>query len=232
MTGQDEDRALDDVDTPETALPPVVGNWLHFDVQTACAGDMLCAALLNLGVSSAILRDGLARVGLHPAVGPRLTQTKRNGVAGLHLCFVKRDGHAVDGGVLDPPSAFVPPKDHPRGRHRLRQPTLRTRTALQVAEAGVEQETERETAEVITLHHGQPSAEVGAPAPDDVMRWLDGQAATGEALERRLAQGRLSPIAAAISRKALRRLLDGLAQVQGIARRGGARRARRRRRPL
>lgn len=195
------------------------GLWLHLDVQTGCAGDMLCASLLSLGLKPGILRDGLAKVGLHPAVGPKLTTTKRNGVVALHLTFVDRHGEALEGGPVDPPSRFLPTPH--RGGRRALQPKFRGRTNDVVAEAGIEQETDADHAEVLTL---RPDDEAPAPldeqhpAPSDVTRWLAGEPATGAALEARLREGRLSPIAAALSRKALRRLLDSLAAVQGVER--------------
>lgn len=195
------------------------GRWLHLDVQTGCAGDMLCAALLSLGLKPGALRDGLAKVGLHPAVGPKLTTTKRNGVVALHLSFVDRHGAALEGGPADPPSSFYPVQHRP-ARRALR-PKFRGRTHEVVAEAGIEQETEADHAEVHTL---RPEEDTPAPldeqhpAPSDVTRWLAGEKASGAELEARLREGRLSPIAAALSRKALRRLLDGLAAVQGVPR--------------
>lgn len=215
-----------DLSDPDTSLRPGLepGGWLHLDVSFGCAGDMLCAALLDLGVEERVLREALVAAGLF-AVGPRVARDRRGGIAGTHLTFVDEDGRPLQGGAEGPLRVRRPPPSR-RARARTFAPhpdarpkESKRRAGLALDEAGTRVEDEaRDEAENLPRIGGEVvTPEEGAAKQkerDPVRAWLLGERAKARALLARIEAGRLSPLCRAVAHKALRRALEALAKVR------------------
>lgn len=220
-----------EMDDPGGPLGPGLepGGWLHLDVSWGCAGDMLSAALLDLGVDEAVLRRGLLDAGLG-AVGPRVVRDHRGPLAGLHLSFADGAGLAVDA-VHDAPRLRTKPAST-RGRGRPRAPHLhpgkpeeedkRAGVALdeegpRLAEAEARDEEGEEPRPIGGQIVGPEGERERRPGRDPIEVWLAGERAVAEALLGLVLRSRLAPIAKALASKALRRALEGLARTEGVA---------------
>lgn len=108
-------------------------DWAYLDLPTGVAGDMLLAALLDLGVPEAVLLDPLRALGLGEAFRVSVEAARSAGLRGMR--------------VTVQPLEALPPQRHWRQLHPLlqaapwpeplRQRVLATFTALAEAEAAV-----------------------------------------------------------------------------------------------
>ena len=65
--------------------PPFHGRPLHIDCPTGVAGDMLLAALLDLGVPEAVIETALADLGLAGLYQLRSEESRSSGLRGLRI---------------------------------------------------------------------------------------------------------------------------------------------------
>jgi len=109
------------------------GSALHIDCPTGLAGDMLLAALLDLGVPMAVVEASLARIGLEGLVRLDLREERSGGLRGRRL--------TVTGLESDPPHRHwgeIQARIQQSTLHPdLRQTVLAVFTALAEAEATV-----------------------------------------------------------------------------------------------
>ena len=69
----------------ETAVTPPPGHWAYLDLPTGVAGDMLLAALFDLGLPEAVVLEPLAALGLADAFCLELQEARSAGLRGRRL---------------------------------------------------------------------------------------------------------------------------------------------------
>ena len=172
------------------------GGWLHLDVAMGASGDMLCAALLDLGVHERVLREALHDAGLFE-LGVRRETSTRGGLKGVRLDFT------YDDDSLEDAPRRTRAKRHQR--HKTRAPKRAVRR-------------ERSAAEVEQFADDAPETPVDEPKqtpPTEVERWLAGDRVRASELVAFLETAKLAPVVRALARKAARRMFETLFALTG-----------------
>lgn len=202
------------------------GGWLHLDVSLGCAGNMLVAALVDLGLPLGLIREGLTQVGLG-ALEPVCTRSHRGPLGGLHLSFLDPSGYPLE------PTRRLPTVDQrastvPR-RRRARTPHRPQNATPDVPAVPVAMPVPRTMDDEDGTPACSPVAPAGAPShqrPEGARRrrppsWvesaLDHQRVVARELLHWVRGSDLGPWPKAIADKTLRRMLEARAHIGGIS---------------
>ena len=212
---------------PKPDLAP--GGWLHFDVSFGCAGNMLVAALLDLGLPVEKLREGLRDAGLG-ALDARVQSDRRHGVGGLHLDFVDESGHPIDGAFQVEhgrnKKASTRGRRHPTPHLARPDKTDPSKTGAAAPQAapipGSAPEVATGAPTFAPPMEGQndgntsPAMETNTVVPDPITTWLESTEVSAADVTAFLRKSRMQPLAKAMCQKALRRALSALSHVKRV----------------
>lgn len=207
------------------------GGWLHFDVSFGCAGNMLVASLLDLGLPVERLRESLREAGLG-ILEARVQADQRSGVGGLYVDFVDETGHPIDGPPFtEPPRSKIVStrgRRHPAphlARPAKSDPQILGTEGLQVAPipnaTGPVASPAQHAAPPMQGKNDSetvPAAAAKDMSPTDlVSSWLQLAEVPAADVMAFLRKSRLHAIPKALAQKALRRAFHALAQVKRVA---------------
>ena len=221
------------MDAPPHAKEPGLapGGWLHFDATFGCAGNMLVAALLDLGLPIEKLRAALREAGLG-SLSARVQPDQRAGVGGLHLDFVDEAGHPIDGLTFTEQTRNKIVST--RGR---RHPTPHLARAAKTDPEGLGAANLKaapipgSNADADAVPASQPAPAMqgqndetahplsakSASATDPIGSWLHLSELPASEVMELLRKSRLQPLPKALAQKALRRAFCALAHVKRVA---------------
>jgi uncharacterized protein (DUF111 family) len=193
-----------------SSSPPRPGGHLHFDATMGCAGDMITAALLDLGLPLVVVRTALLEAGIVD-VGPLVRERHQGRIRGLHVSFVDASGLPVDekGGAPITPHRPLPPV---KGRARAPSPRREGRRSKSET---VARALDLDANGLPTANEGHTDAAPARGPRRSVLDWLSGRPVTGRELFALIDRGRLAPAVRARTMKALRRLIDARAATLG-----------------